>query len=70
MAITAQDMVDRYLEAELAILQGKEILFNGRKLIMDDLEEIRAGRLEWERRVLAQQAAAAGQPSYALATFR
>ncbi len=70
MAITAQDMVDCYLEAELAILQGKEILFNGRKLIMDDLEEIRAGRLEWERRVRAQQAAAAGQPWYAMATFR
>lgn len=70
MAITAQDMVDRYLEAELAILQGKEILFNGRKLIMDDLEEIRAGRLEWERRLRAQQSAAAGQPPYALATFR
>ena len=70
MAITAQDMVDRYLEAELAILQGKEILFNGRKLIMDDLEEIRAGRLEWERRVRAQQAATAGQPWYAMATFR
>jgi len=70
MAITAQDMVDRYLEAELAILQGKEILFNGRKLIMDDLEEIRAGRLEWERRSRAQQAAVAGQPPYALATFR
>lgn len=26
MAITAQEMVDRYLEAEQAILMGKEIL--------------------------------------------
>lgn len=69
MAITAQEMVDRYLEAEQAILMGKEILFNGRKLIMSDLEEIRAGRLEWERRLRAQQAAAAGQPGYALASF-
>lgn len=36
---------------------------------MSDLEEIRAGRLEWERRLRAQQAAAAGQPGYALASF-
>ena len=70
MGVNAQTMVDRYLEAELAVLEGKEIIFAGRKQVMADLPQIRAGRLEWERRLAAQQnAAAGGSPGYALATF-
>lgn len=67
MAITAQDMVDRYLAAELAVLDGQEVMFNGRKQVMSDLPSIRAGRLEWERRAKAQQSA--GRPGYSLANF-
>ena len=37
MAVNAQAMVDRYLEAELAVLEGKEIMFAGRKQVMADL---------------------------------
>ena len=70
MGVNAQTMVDRYLEAELAVLEGKEIIFAGRKQVMADLPQIRAGRLEWERRLAVQQnAAVGGRPGYALATF-
>ena len=54
----------------MAVLEGKEIIFAGRKQVMADLPQIRAGRLEWERRLAAQQnAAAGGRPGYSLATF-
>ncbi len=45
MAVNAQ--VDCYLEAELAVLEGKEIIFTGRKQVMADLPQIRAGAAEW-----------------------
>ncbi|CAM5295946.1 primosomal replication protein PriB/PriC domain protein [Pseudomonas fragi] len=70
MAVDPQTMIDRYLEAELAVLDGKEITFNGRKQVMADLPQIRAGRLEWERRLASQQRAlAGGRPGYSLAVF-
>jgi len=68
--MTAQEMLDKYLDAEAAVLEGKEINFNGRKLVRADLPQIIAGRKEWERRVNAQAAAARGNPGYSLATFR
>lgn len=70
MAMTAQEMLDKYLDAEAAVLEGKEINFNGRKLVRADLPQIIAGRKEWERRVNAQAAAARGNQGYSLATFR
>lgn len=69
VAITAQDMVDRYMAAEIAVLDGKETMFNGRKMVMSDLADIQKGRLFWERRVAAQQAAVIGRPGHALAVF-
>ena len=70
MAVNLQAMVDRYLEAEVAVLEGKEIIFAGRKQVMADLPQIRAGRLEWERRLAAQHnAALGGSRGYSLATF-
>lgn len=56
----ATDMRDAYLAAELDLLKGKEVSFGDRRLRREDLAEIRAGRLEWERRVVAEQSAAAG----------
>ncbi|MBT1262515.1 primosomal replication protein PriB/PriC domain protein [Pseudomonas sp. VS40] len=70
MAINAQEMLDKYLEAEAAILLGKTTIFNGRTHTMAELPQIQAGRREWERRVIAQRAAAQGSPGYALAEFR
>ncbi len=52
---TATDMLAKYLAAEQAILEGKSVEFNGRKLGYEDLAEIRAGRMEWESRVKAEQ---------------
>lgn len=74
----AQSMVAAYVAAEQAILQGKEVRLGGtgidRWLRYEDLEMVRKGRQEWERRVTSLQAAASGQPtfgglSYSVADF-
>lgn len=66
----AQQMLQRYLDAEMAVLDGRSITFGGRTLTMADLDQIRSGRLEWERRVAAEQARAAGRRAgHSLATF-
>jgi len=71
----AQTMLQKYIEAEMAVLDGKEIKFNDRSLRMEDLPEIRAGRAEWEARVAAESAAAAkstttiGGRGFSLARF-
>jgi len=59
-------MRDRYLAAELAILEGQSIDFGGRRLTMADLDEVRKGRAEWERRCNAE---ARGGNGMALANF-
>ncbi|WP_341304721.1 primosomal replication protein PriB/PriC domain protein [Pseudomonas sp. TMP25] len=67
---TSQQMLERYLEAELAVLDGRSITFGGRNLTMADLNQIRTGRMEWERRVAAETAAAAGRGNgHSLAAF-
>lgn len=55
-APTATEMRDKYLAAEMALLDGKEVSFGDRKLRMEDLPNIIAGRKEWERRVAAESA--------------
>lgn len=67
MAVTAQEMLDMYLQAEADVLAGKDVQFNGRRVVMADLPQIRAGRVEWERRVAQQMRG--GRPGYSLATF-
>ena len=57
---TAKQMLDRYIQAELALLDGKTVQFGGRTLSMESLAEIRKGRMEWEQRVVAEQAARRG----------
>ncbi|ELN4158466.1 hypothetical protein RZ616_004092 [Citrobacter braakii] len=65
-----QDMVRRYTEAEVTILQGKSITFNGQQMTMENLSEIRSGRQEWERKQAAAMAAATGRGgSFKLARF-
>lgn len=66
-AVTPQEMLDKYLEAEADVLAGKDVQFNGRRVVMADLPQIRAGRVEWERRVALQMRG--GRPGYSLATF-
>lgn len=69
MAVDAQEMVSLYLQAERDVLAGKETQFNGRRVVMADLPQIRAGRLDWERRAAAEQRAIAGGRPYSLASF-
>ena len=65
----AQAMVAAYLEAETQILLGKEVRLGGagldRTLRMEDLSMVKAGRLEWERRVTMLQRSAGRQPTTA-----
>lgn len=64
----AQSMVAAYLAAEQAILQGKEVRLGGsgvdRFLRHEDLQMVRSGRQEWERRVTTLQASADAAPTF------
>lgn len=74
----AQAMVAAYVAAEQQILLGKEVRMGGpgidRWLRLEDLQEVRAGRKEWEATVTRLQNTAAAVPTlgglgYALADF-
>jgi hypothetical protein len=67
MALNPQDMLDKYLQAEADVLAGKDVTFNGRRVVMSDLPAIIKGRQEWERRLAMVQRG--GRPGYSLATF-
>ena len=58
----AEQMVERYIEAEMAVLDGKSITFNGRTMTLADLGEIREGRREWESRVMSERGG--GRPGF------
>ncbi len=51
----ATDMLAAYIAAETAILTGKSYSFGGRSYSHENLQEIRAGRKEWEAKVKAEQ---------------
>lgn len=74
----AQAMVAAYVAAEQQILLGKEVRMGGpgidRWLRFEDLQEVRAGRKEWEATVTRLQNTGASVPTigglgYALADF-
>ncbi|EIC6512814.1 hypothetical protein NJK17_004907, partial [Escherichia coli] len=46
-----RNMIQRYRDAEMAVLEGKSVTFNGQQLTLESLSQIRAGRQEWERRL-------------------
>ncbi|MEH6464690.1 MAG: hypothetical protein V7771_12370 [Shewanella psychromarinicola] len=46
---TATDMVALYIEAEKDVLAGKSVSINGKMMSTEDLEQIRKGRMEWQR---------------------
>ncbi|BBE78455.1 MULTISPECIES: hypothetical protein [Phytobacter] len=62
-------MVQRYVEAEMAVLDGKSITFNGQQMSYENLSEIRKGRQEWERRLADSDRQNLGRPGYKLARF-
>lgn len=66
----AQLMLARYVAAEEAVLEGKEVRLrtsagdSDRMWRGEDLAEIRQGRQEWERKVADLQASASGAPTF------
>lgn len=66
---TATDMVAKYLDAEAALLLGKTVTFAGRTLTVENLDSIRKGRQEWERRAAAEQRGGRGGLSFSVARF-
>lgn len=62
-------MIQRYIDAEMAVLEGKSVTFNGQQMAMENLSAIRQGRQEWERRLAALAARRRGNPGYKLARF-
>lgn len=51
---TATDMLTKYLDAEEAILQGKEVRIGDRTFRYEDLAVVQQGRREWEARARAE----------------
>lgn len=65
--MTAQEMLDLYIAAEAAVLSGKEYQdHKGRVFKRENLAEIRAGRKEWELKVVNQAKAAKGRGGIAV----
>lgn len=68
---TATDMLALYIQAEKDVLKGKSVSVNGRSMSRENLQEIRAGRSEWQRKVDSENASKNGGSSlYSLADFR
>lgn len=67
--VDIEAMIQRYTEAEMAVLDGKTICFNGQEMTMENLSEIRKGRQEWERRLSSVISQRRGRPGYRLARF-
>ena len=64
-----ENMIQRYAAAEMAVLEGKSITFNGQSMAMENLSEIRKGRDVWERRLANLLASRRGRPMYKVARF-
>lgn len=57
-----QTMLQNYLDAEAAILEGKSWrLPDGRMLTLEDLDKVQSGRREWERKAHEEMARLSGQ---------
>lgn len=68
---TATDMLALYIQAEKDVLKGKSVSVNGRSMSRENLQEIREGRMEWQRAVDAESARSQGGSSlYSVADFR
>ena len=64
-----ENMIQRYAAAEMAVLEGKSITFNGQSMAMENLSEIRKGREALERRLANLLATQRGRPMYKVARF-
>ena len=59
-----ESIIQRYTDAEIAVLDGKSITFNGQQMTLENLSEIRKGRQEWERRLASLLAQRHGRPRH------
>jgi hypothetical protein len=68
---TATDMLQKYIDAEAAILTGQSVRFGERLLTRADLDMVQSGRREWERKVAVENRLASGgtSPRYQLPDF-
>lgn len=57
---TASQMLQRYLDAEAAVLDGQSVRMGDRSLTRADLAEIQAGRREWEAKVARENGRGGG----------
>jgi hypothetical protein len=62
----ATEMLDLYIQAEKDVLAGKNITLRGETMGLEDLDKIRAGRMEWSRAVGNESA---GGRSHSFASF-
>lgn len=62
-------MIRHYTDAEVAVLEGKSITFNGQQMTFENLAEIRSGRQEWERRKTTALRQSQGRSGFKLARF-
>lgn len=60
-----QEMIDFYIKAEKDVLMGKTVSHRGETMGLEDLDKIREGRKEWERRLVS----ASSKRPYSLATW-
>ena len=66
---TARDMLAKYIKAENNLLEGKETRISNMSFRFEDLDKIRAGRQEWERKVLAERNRASGAATFGGLSF-
>jgi hypothetical protein len=67
---TATDMLALYIDAEKAVLKGKQVTFGDRTLGRENLQEIIKGRKEWQIAVNKENAKSQGGSSlYSVADF-
>ncbi|WFF18046.1 hypothetical protein P5P93_25985 [Klebsiella pneumoniae] len=64
-----ESIIQRYTDAEIAVLEGKSVTFNGQQMTLENLSEIRKGRQEWERRLASLLAQRNRRSGYKLARF-
>lgn len=60
---TATEMLQKYIDAEAAILSGQSVRFGERILTMANLAEVQQGRREWERKSSSAVRLASSGPS-------
>jgi hypothetical protein len=59
----ATDMLQKYIDAETAVLAGQSVRFGNRIVTKANLIEIQQGRREWQRLVDAEQRTKSGGSS-------